>query len=489
MENDNKPNLRLPLSQYKQDEEIKNKDFPLRAPGEQLNLTEQKTALYKEVEASGTRKPNEKQVERFRMINAAENQAFWQESENYTDIVSDPEQLAQSLEVDGEVIKPKRLTPVLHDEGQVLGNAFLQALRAATKNGGHAEDYMYSSGFWLKIGDFDSEKCFRTASKLKDARDNIGIATNSILFSTDDVHIRTVIIDFILDHVLDSNLQGWQDRATLEEALVVTDTERLMGLALDAMYPDGYPLIQDCKNKLSNEKKCDYITLPPENKLDELSKLNFMRTMILLPHRFGAEQKRFLRKEKVTLEEVKDYQEKLLNFNNSSLVIGTYDFGPTKIRLRGKTPSYLQYKAEGLTWIANVVDVAESLTSPSANKKEEATQRNEHIVSRVRQVMTQRQMCWIERVSMNGAYTDSREDVESALAILAEDRQLAERVKNDIRKFTKSQIHGLCAIPNWTCPSCKKTQPDGEEKINLIPISMSAYFFSILVVRAYQSTI
>lgn len=487
---ENKTNLRLPVSHFEEKREHSN---VLRAPGGQYPLEEKNKILIKELNSLGKKKPSGEQAEKYWRNTTLANTAFWQtedEKENYNDIIPDDlSEIDQGQEVDGEMVKIKRINPVVKSEGRIIGDAFLNAFRSATKTGAIGKIPLWCSGFWVRVGGFGSEETFRLAGRLRNVRDNIGIKTNGLLYSTDDVHIISEITDYILDHVIDSNLEGWEVRSTLEAALRITDTPHLHAGALDTSYNQGYPLHQECQNVLDEDKNCDYATLPKEEREKNIARLDFIATAMRTTARFPSTAARFLTREKVTLEEVIEYQETLDDHNNASRTIGTYQLpGAQPIRFIGGVPSYARYKQEGRRWIADVVSVAGDLVNTETSQSLSTEERQRLIAARSRQVMAQHQHSWINKVRIGDGENESRSDILEALGILSENRELAKQVYDDIRAFSKKQMHVYTAIPNWVCPKCRKAQPDVDEKINLIPFSLTAYFFITLVDRAAQSS-
>lgn len=491
-----KPNLRLPITHYDEQREHSN---VLSAPGGKYPLDEKNLELGKELSRLGKKKPTAEQSMKYVRQRGLENTAFWQSEDpdkNYDSVIpEDKDTIDQGQEVDGEMVRIKSLTPKPKSEGKLLGTAFINALRAAVKTGAISTIPLWCSGFWVKVGGFGSEETFRTASRLRNVRDKIGIETNGLLYSTDDVHITTEIVDYILDHVTDSNLENWEQRHVLEAALRVPDISHLQAGSLEASYPGGYPLHQECENVFVEVKdgeevrtKCDYATLPVEERRKNIAKLSFAKTAMRNRSRFPASAARFLTKEKVTLEEVKKYQEDLDNHNIVSHTIGTYEVGGAPIRIVGQVPSYQLYKSEGRRWVADVISVAGDLVDPDLAEHMATAQRQDLIVKRSRQVMAQHQVSWINKMYVAQAENDSRDDVLDALAVISENRELARKVRNDIRNYSAKNLHVFTAIPNWICPKCKQSQPIVDEELNLIPYNITAYFFTTLVDRASQST-
>lgn len=489
-----KPNLRLPLGRYEENEKSSvDLKRHLRAPGGNYDLASEEKRLVEEISKSHQQKPTTDQVHHWSVLKSMKNNAFWQapEKDDYSDLI--PQNICdldQVTETDDGDIRIFKQEATLDEEGIVRGSAFLRALRTAANTGGHARIPLWSSGFWVTVGDFNTTEIFRTASRLKEIRDNIGLSTNGLLYSIEDVHINTAIIDFLLDHVIDSNLKDWTNKNILRQALLITDSQHLMAGGLDAMYQNGYPLHQECRNalKTSGKDKCTYSTHSPEEKLKNVSRLHFNRTALKIGSRFPAKAHRFMTKEEVTLEEVREYQQEIMDHNNISHVIGNYEPSGVRIRLYGTTPNYSRYRTEGSRWVADVISIAEDLVIEGRTEQQDYEQRQRMIANRSQQVMAQHQHSWIEKIQVNKAINDSREDILEGLAILSENRELCKQVREDIRAYSKRQMHCFTAISDWVCPECKSTQPGVDEEINLIPLNMTAYFFTILVDRALQSS-
>lgn len=479
----NKPNLRLPVENFRP---VKPEDSYLSGPGAKGDYAGAKQGISEELKVRRRHdkksKPTEAEKKTYQALDRA-SKAIWEGDFVYDELVDDMGSIVQSVEHEGEEI---RMTP----RSRIIGAGkakdavgFLIAFNSAVRHGREVSVPLWSSGFHVTVSNFEAEDVFRLIGKLKEVRDEVGIRTNGILYSIDDVHITTVIVDFILDHVVDSNLVGWEDRSLLEELLQVSDIGHLQAGALDAKYPNGYPLRQECSS-IVNDVQCDYVTSSAAE--GQIADLLFLRTAMTISNRFNNKKKSHMTKDSVTADEVRVYQSDLFQEVTADSTIGVYDLNGTTVKLYGQHPSYQLYKSEGMTWINDLTNlVSEAMDSFKGTAKERRTERLGLIDLRIKQLTAQYMSSWVRRVGFRPAdgkesFTDEREGVIKALATLSELGK-GKDIQKKAFEFQKTQLHTFNAIPNFTCPKCKQAQPTVDEELNLIPIPMTAYFFAILM--------
>lgn len=482
-----KQNLRLPVVHYQAKEE----DIPLAGPGNNFNREAAEEKLKQQIVENG-KKVNDDH----RRTNSAINNAslgIWT-NDDYADVLADGEELEQVVEFEGTKIRMQSHTPSLDaDEEGVANNiSFVREIRSTTGGGRHVTIPLWHSGFKITVGDFGSESIFRLTGKLQEIRDNIGLQTVGQIYSFDDVHVQTLIIDFVLDHVVTSTLENWT-REKIADLLRMRDSSWLMAGALHSIYPDGYPFQQECSNLDKPDIKCNYSTLKAADRVQDIAKIDFLRSSMKRPNTFGRSQYRTMAKRTVTEDEVIRYQGSLDDQLDLDNVIGPVnDTGEANYKLVLADPAFSQYRTEGAKWISDVITTIEEVIQSHVDltPQERAQRRAEHLTNYTEQLRGQKIGPWVTKIIKEsakgkGSATD-RDTIYDSLGALSEDSAIRANIERLFREYQNKALMTFNGIPNFICPTCKKSQPNTVTELNIIPVSMTQYFFTMLVSRLAQ---
>jgi hypothetical protein len=487
-----KRNLRLPCEEYDEDEEKPTSiEMALHGPGGRSDTGAERRRLVKDIKDQ-ERKPTAEESRHYMSLERAD-EATWPNGD-YDDLFPNDAEITQFSEVDGDTIRMKSFRP-RPPKGSTSGSAFTRAARSKRNKGREVTIPLWHSGFRITVGNFGSVEIFRLTSRLKEIRDNIGLRTTGLLYSTDDVHITTAIMDFILDHTLGCSLQGWQDREVLEAAIRVPDISHILAGALEAQYPSGYPFVRECIN-LVGENRCDYSSLPPADRIGDIAKFDFLRSSVKNESKFPVACKRFMCSNEVTSDDLENYRKTLRNHNSiSETFLKLKNDDGSRTILVGDVPSYYDYKQEGLAWIENIVSIAQGTIQNTQGMTRKQIQ--ETRIARINELMTsvkaQRQSCWVAKMIIEDgedvSETTDRDTIMETLLAISEDEKDANEIVEAIFKYSKSRIYSGNFIANWQCPKCQKGHGMlVDPQYNLIPVSMSAYFFNTLVLRLAQKS-
>jgi hypothetical protein len=355
---------------------------------------------------------------------------------------------------------------------------------------------LWHSGITVTVANFKENEILSLNHSLNEQRMELGYATQGFLFSASDVNIVMEIVDFVLDHVISTNLKGWVqgDKNILKELILVTDIQTLLAGALDAIYPSGYPTERHCIN--SGTEKCDH---KPKFKrtvggleFDTDSLLRFNRTMWTDTNRITLESKQHMAAGSGSHEkaDILKYQTSFNLINNLSEPVV---INGARIQLSFQQPNLVKYEQVGSLWITGVMDMVDKSMSGVADndKKTRVSKRRGFIRDYEYVLRFQKHAAWVKSIQYSKDEEGSEPvvitDAKTIFALLGElsqDEELVTKATKEINKYRENVQVTFTGIPNFSCPSCGASQIEGEpHKHSLIPMDMVSYFFTIMAWR------
>lgn len=402
-------------------------------------------------------------------------------------------EFTQALLLDGEVLRHTMKSVATEAmSGIVNGRDFINAIRQNSDNGRPVKIKCWQSGFVVEVANISATDTFRLASKIRFSRDDIGTRTNGMMFSIEDGNIECEIVDWILDHVVDCNIEGWT-KEIIGDLLRIPDTTHLKSMTLYAMYPHGVAIQQECQNIDKDGKKCTHT-----NKVDrseDSDTLDFMRASVVIPGHFNLRARRFLMRDSVTVDEVKTYQSDLMDDNKVKTLVGPLnDSGKQSIYLRMKIAGYNDFRSVIKTYIANLESIVDEIMMSSTSYTEDAQmQERATIINEYRRNMGGESIApWVKEVVLrtpdndggfNDVITNELSTILGTLRELSIDSDMRTRMRDLLVDFQINTVYTYFGLTSYTCPSCKAKQPNVDEKHDMIPIPVNMYFLLLMVLR------
>ena len=384
----------------------------------------------------------------------------------------------------------------MNNRNAVTGASAVIALQSMMGVGRPTKIPLWHSGVVLSVGNFKESEILSLNHTLNELRMELGYSTQGFLFSGNDVNLVMEVVDFILDHVISTNIKDWiqGDKGILKDLLLVSDVPALLAGALDSIYPSGYPTERHCIN--SGTDKCSYEGGPKmqigglEFTPDSLIKFN--RTIWTDTNRIGLEAKRHMTAAMGTKskESIKSYQDAFNVTDNLSEVL---ELNGAQIRLSYQQPNLRTYEETGLYWIAGVTDMVEKAMSSvtGADKQQRIKKRRDFIRNYEYILRFQKQAAWVKSIQygrdIDGDDVMVVTDVKTIFGLmeeLAQNSELVDKANASVNQYKTDTQVSFAGIPNFECPSCGEAQATGEEsKHGLIPTDMVSYFFTIMAWR------
>lgn len=403
------------------------------------------------------------------------------------------------FKLDGKVtgIRSPKVSPNADGDGRVSGKSAIALVNSTLGVGrGHRVD-CYESLIGLELGLFREKDLLALQVKLVEARLELGIETRGAIFSSDDIFLSSIIMDFILSHVVRATVKTTPENRidVLSRLLKVTSAPAIMTAALATMYPNGYPFVHACM-----DPKCGYTTINPDPKAESrYPMLNFARLYRANKKKLTRDQIRFTNSVfgAHTEEMVLEKQEKMYaDVSTEPLSSGEV----AEYRLVLNVPSYAYFKEHTMEWLTSLkLVVTDSLQAADmVSQDEERSRRKDYIDQTLTRLCTLKHAAWVKQIVITTTdsdtdevrtnYIEGTDDVYEGLEELCKDREITFKALKEIDRIKVDSIMGYTGLPVFKCPDCEKQQfVEGSPHRNLIPINITSYFFSIMGWRTVES--
>ena len=351
-------------------------------------------------------------------------------------------------------------------QGQALtGAAAMARMASYTSLGSIIQIPLWRSGFWVTIKAPSDGALMELERRLMMERMVFGRLTRGMTFSQSEVHIKSAIVDFLLDCVIETTLWS-NDPSDIAEAMKLADINTLIWGGALAIYPNGYPYVQPCT---ASPGECAHVATGKV----AIHRLLFVDNNALTDRQRGQMARR---KAKITREDYEAYQEEFATKESSY-------YSYKNIGVRFRDPSYAQYRDAGYEWVAEL----EAATERAFGNRISANERDATINNAAKAVAMRQYSHWVERITFlkdNGdddGFVEARKDINGQLEMLTGDSRRSSKFYEKVGQFIADNAVSVVGVPNYVCPSCRKRQPTTEGRFEeIIPIEVGQTFFTLL---------
>ena len=373
----------------------------------------------------------------------------------------------------------------------------IRYLSSATGVGTVTRIPLWHSGIVLTVDAFRERRLLDLHETLVRQKMDIGTNTKGAAFTGDDVYTTTTIIDFILDHVIDTNLKDVvvSDVQELKNNILVSDIPALFAGALAAIYPRGYPIFHQCINTLNNS--CDYaITAERTEDLGDYlpdKMLDFRKVLWVDQTRLETEDRIHMSAIKPTHSKVDitAYQKRVNNSEDTGQESEIFKNDEMAVSVRFKISTLTDYENICSEWCTRVSEMVDDtmLMDAGTNDKERMAARNEALNKYASTVNLLKQSNWIEHIkvvdrSKKERFITEAKTINSSLEVFGATDGFEETFNTAIQQFKENSSFAFTGLSNFTCPTCGSGQvAAGSKYPSLIPMNMVSYFFILTVWR------
>lgn len=381
----------------------------------------------------------------------------------------------------------------------------LMAKNYYTGGAGHRVP-LWHSGIVVTIGPFSSNDIITMQTRMESLQVELGKATNGAIFSGDDCHLVNVIVDHILDHLTDCNVEGYhRNYRKLKDLILVADLPYLMAGALATINPGGYPLTYNCISRLypikedENTAPCDFV-ISPEIGEDGIPKpnmmLNFLECMVEDKTRITDKMVQFMAKGATKYKKAdilnyqRDFVPEIQNCSEPKVLIDDDD-GHTSIQFR--IPTVTEYLDAGALWcqaITNRINRVLGTAVIDVDDKEAIRKREDTFVTYTAVAQITNHMPWIKSLTfrdfddetgdiVNKEISDQAQ-IKAWLGMMTDISGASTKLESLVQEYKEEAFYTFTAMPNYDCPKCGTSQaPESSTYPTKIPMNMVAYFFTL----------
>jgi hypothetical protein len=379
---------------------------------------------------------------------------------------------------------------------KLKGSAAINRVMSKMHTGNEKIQRLPKSGFNVVIGYISEREKLSLQYKLINLVYDVGIETGGLVLSYDDAHVQVAITDFVIDHIVNTNVEGWT-KQWLYKNILISDLPLLHTACLAGMYPNGYPFYRNCAFSDFTDASCDWSTLSKNIESEkDIVRLDFGLISMYCVDKLTTEMRRQLSvSEGVTQKDVEEYQAKS---NQPFRIKPIYTNGDSKFSLELKCPNYGDYKRESNIWLSDMANLVDSvlLDAPVVSEKEDYNRRVNTYNEFLDRVRLEYYSSWVdsivevvssdtehadEEIIYGGDTDDDQETKLSILGVLAANDDAVEAAMAAISKYTIDCTYGFTGLPDWECPSCKRGQRTKNDTLQgVIFFNVTSYFFDLM---------
>lgn len=370
---------------------------------------------------------------------------------------------------------------------KLTGLKAVQALNASLGYGSRNKVNLWHSGITLEVGNFKPLEFLQLIIGLQEKRLELGYRTLGSIFNAEDSIITSILVDYILEHVITCNLEDDRKEVILDY-MKPADVPLLINAMLGSIYSNGYPVITQCRGVLTGACEPTDISsiIDTETNRFNIDKmLDFNRLQWTDVPRFDVKDAAIINAPdgSVKTSDLDDWNKR---HNNQKLIVEVEE-GELLYKFFGCQPNLTTSFKEGDAWVNEVKERVSALsTSWSGNTKDEREARREREIKRFSKLLSaQRNVSWINKITVSKIGSndelviDEREEIKECLETqLVIDNYKV--VESAIAELKDSYILSLIASTNWKCPKCGHGQNvEGSKYPSLVPLNIIQYFFNI----------
>lgn len=341
------------------------------------------------------------------------------------------------------------------DAAKVSGDRAILRFRALMGKGSILTIPLWHSGFWITIRTPSEAALLELRRRLMDDKIRLGRDTQGLIFSNTQAYTSGWLLDLCMEHFYDCTLK---DQTDVRSKIQTPDLPVLFwGLAC-AIWPAGYQYSRAILTEDAVKTK-EIIT----------AKIDVAKLMWVDNSAFSAKQKAHMsNRAPSTMDEasVKNYLEDFSLYAGRKVEINE------NISLTLNVPTVEEYIKTGQRWVSDVVAMVDRTFTSDATHTDS---RRLAIQENAQATIIRQFGHWIKSIVAEEIEHTERDTIEAALEMFSEDKEVRNKIINEVNKYIDDVTVAVIAIPETTG---KET---GLPRFpRLIPIDVSAVFFTLL---------
>lgn len=362
--------------------------------------------------------------------------------------------------------------PAFKDPGKKLtGEKGMLHIRTLMGLGSIAQVPLWHSGFWISFKAPSAAALLELDRRIAEEKVTLGRRTQGLLFANNSVFFNTHLIEFALAHVFDTTLK---DSSDLKKKIRVLDIPILIwGLAC-TVWPDGFQYARTVVVDDGEEKRLEL----------RRGKTALGKMLITDYHELTKAQIRHMsnhRNKDMTDQSLEAYLaefDKTENGAGRNKVVKIAE--DVEVELAVCTVE--DYLRSGTNWINNIVHMIDNTFQLPPNDP----RRNRYIDENGKATYLRQYAHLIKAIRFNvssgdPSIVDEPDDVDDALEILSENREISKNYFEEVVDFLENATVALIGIPVETQEDREQSYPRFE---NYLPLDPASVFF----IRLQQTT-
>lgn len=368
-----------------------------------------------------------------------------------------------------------------HVNWPAIGNETLAGSRAAIRTmtalglTSLSQVPLWASGIWMTFRAPSDLDFVRFNQSLTDVTYNLGRATYGLAFSALTAITTTKIVDFLLEFVfettVDIDLTAYSPtdpKHPLRSLIRTEDIPVMIAGFMESRFPNGFPYERAC---LDNPANSNCVV----KRVFKLLEMIVSRTANL-----SEKHKMFMTDRRMrvrSIEQVKDYQNTLINNESSRYSIGKYNGYDMFITV--KSVSIEAMETSTISWIGSLVMKVEQIVSEDTDmKKRNAILKQMSLASIARQYTH-----FISQIQIGQAVMDEKEAIEEQISLFSAHDDIREAIMSAVVTHLEKNVISIVAAPVLKCDKCNKDNSEeatNDRFTNAVPLDTVELFFGLL---------
>lgn len=336
--------------------------------------------------------------------------------------------------------------------------------------GGTADLPLWHSGIWLRFKAPSLVELTAMNQAVANIKVDIGSETRGLAFSNVAHYVKSIVVDFALQHVTNANV-AFMSPTDLKELIDTRDIPTvILGIAA-TLYPAGYPYANPCIADLGT---CDHIT----KELVHVVNFLWVDSSVLTPWQRQHMSFRIDSRAPRTAADIATYKSHHTIGRERLVTIGDMGFLLS-------CPTVYEHEELGKAWLDGIIE----MTQGAFNEPPEGRNRSTFINQLAESTSAREYAHWVKAVveldhdAPNGyvVLSDEKDFITEILSdVYSADEHIGEFTKQ-VEKYIDESLISMCAIPSYNCPCCKTPAAEKfkERFDNLIPIDPMVEFFTL----------
>lgn len=369
----------------------------------------------------------------------------------------------QGLEVNNSMLSFSGVTPKTIGGANMNSAAVLQ-VRNMFNLGGRISVPLFHSGFWVTLDCPNEGTLIELNRALIEDKIILGRSTYGLLFSSLTSVFSQRILDFIINHIYDSNLRN-EERANIRELISINDLPILIWGWACTIWPKSFPLTRPTHKEDGT----------PGNTITQ--NVSLARMLFVDNLAFTIKQKNQMTRKAagiISKSEVNEYQKEFEssgNYTHSFIIKPENNDMDVTLKIELGVCNVNDYFETSNKWINSIISNVDNIFA--MNSDIEA--KNASILDFAKSSTLRQYTHFVKKitfVSENETPIEDKETISSLLDVLSNKDNIRELFFTNIKELIKKSTHAIIAAEDLN-----NKAPDLPRFPHLIPIDCASTFF------------